>query len=194
MDSAGTYRQNVRVRPSGAGEAHAGASQDRAKGEAVGEAVGEAKEEAKAGQRDSGDDSENGAGNGAGAGPTAKSPFIDPSGRTCPHRARLIVRMQRMAFLLDSAISIPGTKMQFGLDPLIGLIPVVGDAISMILSFYIVVLAWRIGVKRSILALMVLNVFVDFVMGLTPVLGDAADAVFKANLRNLKLLGLSQRW
>ena len=174
MDSAGTFRQNVRVRPVGAGGAYDGQYSGAA-----------------AGAESSGGGS---ASHASGAGPTAKSPFIDPSGRTCPDRGRLTARMQRMAFLLDSAIAIPGTKVQFGLDPLIGLIPVVGDAVSMLLSFYIVFLAWRIGVKRSILALMVLNVLVDFVMGLTPVLGDVADAVFKANLRNLKLLGLTQRW
>jgi len=182
MDSAGTYRQNVRVRPPGAGEAQGGADQNSASGAA------------KSKQRESGYDKQPGEGFNASAGPTAKSPFIDPSGSTCPDRARLIIRMQRIVFLLDSAIGIPGTKVQFGLDPLIGLIPFVGDVISMLLSFYIVLLAWRIGAKRSILAMMALNVLVDFVMGLTPVLGDVADAVFKANLRNLKLLGLSQRW
>ena len=174
MNSAGTFRQNVRVRS---------AATDGASGTGYSDGSSGTKSSTDAG-----------ADTASSTGPTAKSPFTDPSGDTCPDRSRLIARMQRMAFLLDSAITIPGTKVQIGLDPLIGFIPFVGDAISMLLSLYIVFLAWRIGAKRSILALMVLNVLVDFVMGLTPVLGDAADAVFKANLRNLKLLGLTQRW
>lgn len=109
-------------------------------------------------------------------------------------RARRIRRMERLALLLDSAVRIPGTDQRVGFDAMIGMIPVVGDALSLLLSLYIVFLAYRIGAPGKILALMLLNVTFDFVLGLTPVVGDAADVLFKANVRNLKLLGITARW
>lgn len=97
-------------------------------------------------------------------------------------------RLRRLANLLDSAISIPGTRWRIGLDPLIGLIPGAGDAVAAALSIYIVVEAYRLGVRRPILARMLANVAIDFLVGVIPVLGDVFDAVWKCNARNLQLL------
>jgi hypothetical protein len=109
-------------------------------------------------------------------------------------RERRLKRIQRLAWLLDSIITIPGINFRVGVDPLLGLIPVVGDAISMLLSLYIVYLGWKVGARRRIVALMLLNVAMDFVLGLMPVAGDVADAVFRANLRNARLLGITPRF
>jgi hypothetical protein len=66
-------------------------------------------------------------------------------------------------------------------------VPVCGDALGAVLSLYVVVEAWRIGAPVGLLARMALNVAVDFLGGLVPVLGDLSDAVWKANHRNVKL-------
>lgn len=109
-------------------------------------------------------------------------------------RERRIRRIQRLAWLLDSIITVPGTNFRVGLDPLLGLVPVLGDVISMLLSLYIVYLGWKVGARRRIVALMLLNVAMDFVLGLMPIAGDAADTLFRANLRNARLLGITPRF
>ncbi|KAI9019362.1 hypothetical protein CLU79DRAFT_758488 [Phycomyces nitens] len=77
---------------------------------------------------------------------------------------------------------------QIGLDPIIGLIPVVGDAISMIMALQIVRIASKADLPRNVLLQMLGNVFMDFLVGLTPVAGDILDVLFKCNWRNAQLL------
>src|SRR5688572_33035601 len=97
-------------------------------------------------------------------------------------------RLNRLAWLLDSSIPIPGTSFSIGLDALIGLVPVAGDLVGVLLSGYIVREAAALGVSRSILARMALNVAVEGLVGMIPFAGDIFDAAFKANQRNVRLL------
>jgi hypothetical protein len=97
-------------------------------------------------------------------------------------------RINRLAWLLDSSIPIPGLKFRIGIDALIGLIPGIGDAVGVLLSSYIVREAARAGLPKSILARMVLNVAIEGVVGMIPFAGDLFDAVWKANQRNAALL------
>ena len=97
-------------------------------------------------------------------------------------------RLARLAWLLDSSIPIPGTRFSIGLDALIGLVPVLGDLVGVLLSSYIVREAAALGVGRSILARMTVNVAVEGLVGMIPFAGDVFDAVFKANQRNVRLL------
>lgn len=97
-------------------------------------------------------------------------------------------RIRRLAWLLDNSIPIPGTRMRVGLDPILGLIPGVGDAAGMLLSGYIVVEAARLGASRATLLRMGWNVLVESVIGVVPLAGDLFDAGWKANARNVALL------
>jgi hypothetical protein len=98
-------------------------------------------------------------------------------------------RLQKLAWLLDSSIPIPGTRFTIGLEALIGLAPVVGDLIGVLLSSYIVSEAARLGAGKSILARMAFNVAVEGLAGMVPFAGDIFDAAWKANQRNVRLLG-----
>ena len=90
---------------------------------------------------------------------------------------------------MDRAIRIPGTDIRFGLDPLIGLfLPVAGDAIGALVSAYIVAVSVRYGLPKIVIARMVFNIAADFLVGSIPLVGDAADFVWKVNTRNLRLL------
>jgi len=97
-------------------------------------------------------------------------------------------RLNRLAWLLDSSIPIPGTGLSIGLDALIGLFPVLGDLIGVALSSYIIKEAHALGVSRAILTRMAFNVAVEGLAGLVPFAGDLFDAGWKANQRNVRLL------
>jgi hypothetical protein len=97
-------------------------------------------------------------------------------------------RLNRLAWLLDSSIRVPGTDFRIGLDPLLGLVPGAGDAAGVLLSGYIVLASARLGVPRSILVRMVLNIAVEGFVGAIPGAGDIFDAAWKANRRNAALL------
>src|SRR5688572_15635723 len=101
---------------------------------------------------------------------------------------RQLERLRTMARLLDSAVTIPGTRYRFGLDALIGLIPGIGDAIGAILSTYLIFHAARLGAPRSTLVRMMANVGLDTIVGEIPLLGDLFDVGWKSNTRNLALL------
>src|SRR2546430_8011004 len=91
-----------------------------------------------------------------------------------------------VATLLDAQFSIFGFK--FGLDPLVGLIPVVGDTIMLIASLYPIHVAQKHGLGKGVIRRMKLNIAIDYFIGLTPIVGDFFDATFKANLKNVALL------
>jgi hypothetical protein len=105
-----------------------------------------------------------------------------------PDRRERLDRLGRLAWLLDSSIAIPGTGLSVGLDALIGLFPVVGDLIGVVLSAYILKEAHALGVGKSILARMAFNIVVEGVVGAVPVAGDLFDAAWKSNQRNVRLL------
>jgi hypothetical protein len=93
-----------------------------------------------------------------------------------------------LAWLLDSSIPLPGTRFRIGLDPLLGLVPGLGDALGAVLAAYLIREAARLGASRSVLMRMAFNVAVDALFGVVPVAGNVFDAVWKANRRNLALL------
>lgn len=108
-------------------------------------------------------------------------------------RASARRRVAALAVLLDSAFVIPGTSVRVGLDPLVGLIPAAGDAISAAASLYIVYEGWRLGATRGQVGAMLCNVAIDALAGVVPGLGDVVDLAFKANMRNLAILGITPR-
>src|SRR5207253_751758 len=93
-----------------------------------------------------------------------------------------------LATLLDTAFVIPGTQVRFGLDALIGLVPGIGDAITTVMSLFIVSEARALGAPPWLIARMVANVVLDGLVGAVPVVGDAFDVAFRANRRNMALL------
>ena len=97
-------------------------------------------------------------------------------------------RLRFLAWLLDSSIPIPGTRFTIGLEALIGLFPVVGDIVGVLLSSYILREAAALGASKSVLARMAFNVAVEGIVGMIPLAGDVFDAAFKANQRNVRLL------
>ena len=90
--------------------------------------------------------------------------------------------------LLDTAFRVPGTRIRVGLDPLLGLIPGLGDVAGAAMAGYVVILGSRFGAPAPVLLRMLANVGVDTVLGAVPLLGDAFDVAWKANVRNLVLL------
>jgi hypothetical protein len=96
--------------------------------------------------------------------------------------------VRALARLLDSAVGIPGTKLRFGLDALIGLIPGLGDLAGAAASGYIVLASAKLGAPTPVLIRMVANVAIDAVVGSVPLLGDLFDVGWRANTRNTALL------
>lgn len=103
----------------------------------------------------------------------------------------ILKQVDQLAWLLDNSIYLPIINYRVGLDALIGLIPGLGDAAGLIVSSFIVLQAIRLRAPRAILGRMVLNIVIEAVVGLIPVLGDFFDATFKANVRNVRLLRLA---
>jgi hypothetical protein len=100
---------------------------------------------------------------------------------------RRLARMRTLSRLLDTAIRLPG-GFRIGIDPIIGLVPGIGDVIASLLSLWLVYDAARLGISKSVLARMVLNIAIETVVGAVPVLGDFIDAAWKANVRNMRLV------
>jgi hypothetical protein len=102
-----------------------------------------------------------------------------------------IARLDALAVLLDTAFLIPGTNIRWGLDALIGLVPGIGDAVTTIMSLYIVHEAHQLGAPGHVIARMLGNVALDGVVGAVPIIGDAFDVMWRSNRRNMRLL---QEW
>jgi hypothetical protein len=96
--------------------------------------------------------------------------------------------MRRWARIFDSAFQIPGTKIRFGIDPLLGLIPGVGDLATPFLSLFMIWHGFRLHVPKVVLARMVFNALIDAIAGVVPVFGDLFDFGWKATAWNLALL------
>jgi hypothetical protein len=96
--------------------------------------------------------------------------------------------LRRWARLFDSAFTIPGTDIRFGVDPLLGLVPGIGDLASPVLSLFILWHAAKLRVPKVVLARMVLNALIDGVGGAVPVIGDLFDFGWKATEWNMALL------
>ncbi len=93
-----------------------------------------------------------------------------------------------LAYILDDLIPIPGTKYRVGLDPLIGLIPGLGDTSTAAVSSLILVHAVRAGVPRVVLLRMAFNILINSILGALPGIGDLFSAWFKSNQQNYRLL------
>lgn len=103
-------------------------------------------------------------------------------------RQRSLDRVQRLSGWLDEAVRVPVIGVRVGLDPVLGLVPGVGDAGGLVLSSAAVAEAVRVRAPRRVLARMLGNIVVDFGVGLIPIAGDIFDVYWKANIRNLKVL------
>ena len=102
--------------------------------------------------------------------------------------AQSVARLEALARLMDNQFGLPGTNFRIGLDPLVGLIPVVGDIISGLISTYLIWEARRLGAPKWLIARMMANTLVDTVVGSVPIVGDAIDALFRSNMKNMALL------
>jgi hypothetical protein len=90
--------------------------------------------------------------------------------------------------MLDSAIPVPGTSARFGLDPILGLIPGIGDLVAPLFTLGVIFQARDVGVPGVVLLRMIFNVAIDTIVGLVPVVGDLFDFAWKSNNKNLALL------
>jgi hypothetical protein len=109
------------------------------------------------------------------------TPRVPPSDET-------LDALRRWAVLLDSWFRVPGTRIRFGLDAIVGLVPGIGDLSTPVFAGMILLQAVRMRLPLVVQARMVLNAGIDMLLGLVPVLGDLVDVTWKANLRNLALL------
>jgi hypothetical protein len=106
-------------------------------------------------------------------------------------REQRLARLDALAKLLDVAFIVPGTNIRYGIDGLIGLIPVIGDLITTAISLWLVREARALGAPWHITGRMLANVALDGVVGMVPLAGDAFDVMFRANVRNVRML---KRW
>jgi hypothetical protein len=146
----------------------------------------------------------------------ARGPIIDQEGREIPQgpfrgtqdfgfqfdfatanpfgnltREQRVARLEALAKLLDVAFILPGTKVRYGIDGIIGLIPVVGDIIATALSLWLVREARALGAPWHVTARMLGNVAIQGTVGTVPLAGDAFDVLYRANMRNARIL---RRW
>jgi len=96
--------------------------------------------------------------------------------------------VERIAYLFDEQFRIPGTKFKFGIDPIINLLPVAGDAAGFMVGAALVLTMAKHGVSRKVLILMMFNLMLDGLIGSIPFVGQVFDFYYKANTRNIKLL------
>src|SRR3954470_20951146 len=106
-------------------------------------------------------------------------------------REQRLARLDARAKLLDVAFVVPGTNVRYGIDGLIGLIPVIGDIITTAISLWLVREARALGAPWHLTMRMLGNVALDGAVGMVPLLGDAFDVMFRANVRNVRML---HRW
>src|SRR5438876_8718898 len=104
------------------------------------------------------------------------------------HRASVEPLFRWLAVIMDNFLRFPGTKLRFGLDPIIGLLPGIGDAASAIISTLAIVYAARYRLPKILLVRMALNILINELVGIIPGLGDAFSFWFKSNVRNYELL------
>jgi Domain of unknown function (DUF4112) len=114
---------------------------------------------------------------------SSQSAHIDPDAK-----APTLRRLRHLSRVLDKAVTIPGTEISVGLDPLLGLIPVGGDVLTLVFSGYIILEAAKLGASKATLGRMILNLIIDSLIGSLPVAGDLFDFAWKSNEYNIKLL------
>lgn len=102
--------------------------------------------------------------------------------------ARRLARLKRLAHVMDSALRIPGTRIRFGADSALGLVPGAGDVIGLGISLFALMEAVRLGAPPRLITRMIGNVAIDTGLGAIPIAGDVFDVLFRSNTRNLRLL------
>jgi hypothetical protein len=108
---------------------------------------------------------------------------ITPGGRE-----ESVTRLEAVGRLMDGAFVLPGTNIRLGLDAVIGLVPVAGDVISGLVSSYLIWEARQLDAPRWLIARMMANTMLDTTIGAIPLVGDAFDLMFRANMKNMALL------
>jgi hypothetical protein len=103
-------------------------------------------------------------------------------------REQRLARLDAIAKLLDVAFVLPGTNIRYGIDGIIRLVPVVGDLIASAFSLWLVREARALGAPWHVTARMLANVALEGVVGMVPIAGDAFDVMFRANIRNMRML------
>ncbi|WP_203074838.1 DUF4112 domain-containing protein [Falsiroseomonas ponticola] len=116
------------------------------------------------------------------------SPPRDDLSGTDPRHDAALTRLDRLAWLLDSALRIPGTPIRFGADAAANLLPGIGPLVSKGVSAWLILEAARLGVPRPVLLRMAGHVALDAAIGAVPLLGWTADIFLRANRRNMALL------
>jgi hypothetical protein len=99
-----------------------------------------------------------------------------------------LTRAKKLAILLDASVQIPLTNKTIGLDPVLGIVPYGGDAVTALLSCYMFWIAYELKLPKRVYASMAANIVIDYLIGVVPWLGDIFDAAWKANVRNVTLL------
>lgn len=102
-----------------------------------------------------------------------------------------LLKAQKLANLLDTAVKLPFIPIKIGLDSIVGLIPGAGDALMLFVSLRIVWLGKSLGMPKALIAQMVKNSAIDFGLGFIPFVGDIADIFYKANQKNVRIM---ERW
>jgi len=105
-----------------------------------------------------------------------------------PGQSQRLEALRKASQLLDSAFVVPGTSYRIGLDPILGLVPGLGDLVSPLFAIGILWQARDLAIPRVVQLRMIFNVAIDAVVGVVPVVGDLFDFTWKANNRNLALL------
>jgi hypothetical protein len=113
-------------------------------------------------------------------------PHRDPYSPLTPAQRSSLTMARRVARLMDARFGVPGLR--FGLDTIVGIVPVAGYVITTGASLYLLLVARHLNLPKRALLRMALNIGADFLVGLVPVAGDAADLFFKANMRNLRII------
>ncbi len=111
--------------------------------------------------------------------------FVLPTGTDA---ASVRARVTAMEKLLERSFVIPGINMPVGLDALVGLVPVLGEVVTAAMGAYIIWEARNLGLPKWKLARMGLNVLFDTAIGAIPLVGDAADVLFRSNTKNLRII------
>ena len=104
---------------------------------------------------------------------------------------KALLKAQKLANLLDTAVRLPFIPIKIGLDSIVGLIPGAGDAIMLFVSLRIVWLGKSLGMPKTLVAQMVKNSAIDFGLGFIPFIGDIVDVFYKANQKNVRIM---ERW
>jgi hypothetical protein len=107
-----------------------------------------------------------------------------------PAQVKRLEALRKVARLLDSAFVVPGTSYRIGLDPILGLVPGIGDIVSPLFTIGILWHAYDLGLPRIVQLRMLFNVAIDSLVGVIPFAGDLFDFVWKSNDKNLALLEL----